>query len=80
VFGSRRPERLEARCAAADAKADAASTGERLSRITAIRARGSGGDSKTFRSLMPRAPGAKCSPSMDRRVLEGAFARHIGVA
>ena len=62
VFGSRR-DRLEARCAAADANADAASTGDKLSRIAAIRARGSGGDSKTFRSLMPRAPGAKWSPS-----------------
>ena len=61
MFGSRR--RLEARCAAADANADAASTGERLSRIAAMRARGSGGDSKTFLSLMPNAPGAKCSPS-----------------
>ena len=62
VFGSRR-ERLEARCAAADANADAASTGDKLSRIAAMRARGSGGDSKTFLSLMPRAPGAKWSPS-----------------
>ena len=62
MFGSRR-DRLEARCAAADANADAASTGDKLSRIAAIRARGSGGDSKTFRSLMPNAPGAKWSPS-----------------
>ncbi len=62
MFGSRR-DRLEARCAAADANADAASTGDKLSRITAIRARGSGGDSKTFLSLMPNAPGAKWSPS-----------------
>ena len=62
MFGSRRPpDRLDARAAAADANADAASTGERLSRITAIRARGSGGDSNTFRSLTPNAPGAKWS-------------------
>ena len=62
VFGSRR-DRLEARCAAADANADAASTGDKLSRIAAIRARGSGGDSKTFLSFTPNAPGARCSPS-----------------
>ena len=37
MFGSRRPpDRLDARCAAADANADAASTGDKLSRIAAI--------------------------------------------
>ena len=78
MFGSRRPpERLDARCAAADANADAASTGERLSRITAIRARGSGGDSKTFLSLMPNAPGATARSEFSQMPVELGLVRRV---